>query len=223
MSPEDDDILAAEYALGLLDEDEARAAQARAITEPAFSRTVSFWQERLAVLADEIAPVQPSSAAKRRLMTRVFGEAPRQGWFNSLGLWQGLAAAALAAVAFLGWQVANYERIPTLYTAELASEDGALRVLAVYDSVTGHIRVTRTDGAAAQGRDFELWAIAGDNAPVSVGLLPDDSVRAGYEVPETVRDALAGLTLAISDEPDNGSPTGAPTGPILAVATVNEI
>ena len=219
----DGDLLAAEYALGLLSGDESASARARALTDPGFATSVTRWQEQFAVLADEVPSVEPSRATKRRLMTRVFGEEPKRGCLASTGLWQGLAAVAFAATAFLGWQVANYDRIPTLYTAELTSADNTLRVLAVYDSVTGHIRITRTDGAAADGRDLELWAIAGDNAPVPVGILPDDAIRAGYEVPEAVQDALDGLTLAISDEPDGGSPTGAPTGAILAIATVDEI
>jgi anti-sigma-K factor RskA len=34
---------------------------------------------------------------------------------------------------------------------------------------------------------------------------------------------LAGGTLAISDEPDGGSPTGAPTGAVLATAPVTGV
>ena len=219
----DDNILAAEYALGLLEGEDARAAHARTLTEPVFAANVLFWQERLAILADEIAPVAPSRAAKKRLMARVFGTGRRRGWFGSAGLWRGATLASLLLVAVLGYQVATYDRIPTLYTTELVSDDGTLRVLAVYDSVTGHIRITRTDGAAGEGRDLELWAIADGQAPVPVGILPDDTVRAGYEVPEAVRGSLSGLTLAISDEPDGGSPTGQPTGAVLAVGTVEEI
>ena len=220
---DDDRVLAAEYALGLLEADAARDARFRALSDTAFAAEVTFWQERLAVLAEEVAPVTPSNAAKRQLMTRLFGAETRQGWFASLGLWRAVTMASLLAVAVLGYQVATYDRIPTLYAAELVSETGDLRVLAVYDSVTGHIRITRTDGQAAPGRDLELWAIAEGGAPVPVGLLPDDRIRAGYEVPESVRDALADLTLAISDEPDGGSPTGQPTGAVLAAGSVEEI
>lgn len=219
----DDNILAAEYVLGLLEGADARAAHARTLTQPVFAAEVLFWQERLAILADEIAPVTPSRAARKRLMARVFGTGPRRGWLGSVGLWRGAVLALLALVAVLGYQVATYDRIPTLYAAELVSDDGTLRVLAVYDSVTGHIRITRTDGAAGEGRDLELWAIADGQAPVPVGILPDDSTRAGYEVPEAVRGSLSGLTLAISDEPDGGSPTGQPTGAVLAVGSVEEI
>ncbi len=221
--PEDDAILAAELALGLLDGDEARSAEARALTEPAFAQEVTFWQARLADLASDVAPVQPSAAARRQLLARVFGQEQKQGWLARAGFWQATAAASLALAAVLGYEVATQVRVPTLYATVLTSEDGALRVLAVYDSVTGHIRVTRTDGSAAPGRDLELWAIADGEAPVPVGLLPDDAARAGYEVPEAVRTALEGLTLAISDEPDGGSPTGQPTGEILSAAGVEEI
>lgn len=221
--PEDIDVLAAEYVLGLLDEATAREAHSLALTDPTFAAEVTFWQERLATLAEETAPVVPGVAAKRALMARLFGKDPKTSWLASLGLWRGLTTAALLAVAVLGYQVATYDRIPTLYATELVSDTGDLRVLAVYDSVTGHIRITRTDGGAGPGRDLELWAIAEGQAPIAVGLLPDDRIRAGYALPEGLDTIAAGLTLAISDEPDGGSPTGQPTGAVLALGAIEEI
>jgi len=41
-------------------------------------------------------------------------------------------------------------------------------------------------------------------------------------VPDDLRRRVAGAVLAISDEPEGGSPTGAPTGDVLAVGPVQE-
>ena len=38
---------------------------------------------------------------------------------------------------------------------------------------TGDIGLSRVAGAPPQGRDFELWVIEGDQAPVSLGVIPD--------------------------------------------------
>jgi anti-sigma-K factor RskA len=54
---------------------------------------------------------------------------------------------------------------------------------------------------------------------VSLGVLPA-SALAVVSVPEALRTATIGGTLAISDEPVGGSPTGAPSGAVLAVGSV---
>jgi anti-sigma-K factor RskA len=60
-----------------------------------------------------------------------------------------------------------------------------------------------------------LWLIAEGGAPVSLGLLePQGPSR--ITVPDDLRPVLAGATLAVSDEPPGGSPTGQPTGAVLA-------
>lgn len=95
-------------------------------------------------------------------------------------------------------------------------------VQATYDEATGRLFVEREAGAAASGRDLELWLIARDDAPVSLGVLPDEE-RGVLPVPDTLRDRFAGSAIAISDEPEGGSPTGAPTGDILAVGQVRDL
>jgi anti-sigma-K factor RskA len=67
-------------------------------------------------------------------------------------------------------------------------------------------------------RAYELWALPdrGD-APVSLGLLPR-SGRSRLALSDAQRLALERSTqIAISLEPPGGSPTGAPTGPVLYV------
>jgi len=70
-----------------------------------------------------------------------------------------------------------------------------------------------TPRAEATPHAFELWGIAGGGAPRPLGLLPPDPGRA-----TTLRLAqlpAPGEVLAVSLEPPGGSPTGAPTGPVL--------
>jgi anti-sigma-K factor RskA len=69
------------------------------------------------------------------------------------------------------------------------------------------------------GKAHELWALPeGGGAPVSLGLMP----RTGDDhrvLTASQRAALAGSKqIAVSLEPEGGSPTGAPTGPVLLVA-----
>ena len=77
-------------------------------------------------------------------------------------------------------------------------------------------------GAVAAGRAQELWLIAGEATPVSLGVLSTDA-ETEVIVPQALRPLFAGAVLAVSDEPPTGSPTGAPTGDVLAFGTVSEI
>jgi anti-sigma-K factor RskA len=72
------------------------------------------------------------------------------------------------------------------------------------------------------GRVYQLWLLPGEDAgqgpgagPVSLGLL-DPSAGAGRALPEGVaRQLTPGRGVAVSLEPPGGSPTGAPTGPVV--------
>ena len=69
------------------------------------------------------------------------------------------------------------------------------------------------------GRSAQLWAIVGTGAPQPLGLfaVAGDRVEADARRPAPIS---AGTTLAISFEPVGGSPTGLPTGPVVASATL---
>lgn len=217
----EDDALAAELALGLLEGDEKRAAEARARTDPAFAADVAFWQERLSTLADEIEPVSAPARAKARLDARLFGAPERRG----AGIWKALAgfgAVAAAAFAFLAF-VPQTVAPPALFVSDIVSADASLNVLAVIDATAHNVRITRTAGTAREGRALELWGIPADGTPpVSFGVLPETEV-AVFQVPDALLGKAVGLTLAISDEPPGGSPTGAPTGDVLATGVANRL
>ena len=65
----------------------------------------------------------------------------------------------------------------------------------------------------AAGRALELWAVPAEGAPRSLGLISAD----GASVVKRNRVMKDTAALAVSLEPAGGSPTGAPTGPILYV------
>jgi anti-sigma-K factor RskA len=67
--------------------------------------------------------------------------------------------------------------------------------------------------------DCELWVIAGGK-PVSVGVMP----RSGELTLSWPKDVpfAENLVLAVSMEPAGGSPTGSPTGPVLATGEIHQ-
>jgi anti-sigma-K factor RskA len=221
--PPDDDLLAAELVMALLEGDELRAAQQRAATDPAFAAQVAGWQERLVAVTDTIDPVAPPRRLRKRLLRQLFGAQPVP-LSDRLWVWRGLALAAVILAAFLGIRQLGPEQTPAgpLYATQLTGEVVPLRVLAVLDPQRGDIVLSRLEGAAGAGRTFELWAIVPDAAPVSLGLLPGGA-QMRVTLPDALRARVSEITLAISDEPTGGSPTGAPTGAVLAASAVTEL
>lgn len=218
-----DDALAAEYALGLLSQAEAEAFEARMVQEPALRDSYAAWVEDLVALTDDIAPVDPPERLRARIEAQAFGAAPPRRRFGLFG-WLAGAGAALVLAAAVVLVIGPVDRIspdaPPPLVAQVEAEDGSLVLAAGFDPQTGQLAVSRDTGQAVSGRVLELWLIAGDAAPVSLGVLPDDGT-ARIDVPETLRPALApGAVLAVSDEPPGGSPTGQPTGAVLAVGQI---
>lgn len=222
---DDDDLLAAEYVLRLLEPAEEAAFAARVQRDPDLHVSVAAWTARLSGLDAEVVEFAPRAAVKPALERRLFGMPTRVPFWQSAGLWQGVSLAPVAVAAFFAFQTLQPVDEPTrspLFVSEITAEDQSLRLLAVYDSAVGEVRLTRTAGAAAEGRVLQLWAIAGEAAPVSLGVLPD-AVATAVDLPAALRSDVAGLVLAVSDEPPGGSPTGAPTGAVLAVGQVTEL
>jgi anti-sigma-K factor RskA len=216
--PAPDAVLAAEYALGLMDAAEARAFAVRLDGEPALRRQLAEWEEGLAPLADAVPPVDPPARVKARLEAAIAPAAPRR---RSLGWLGGMLAAGAVAVAVLLVLPARQVTVPPSFTASIAATDGTLQLAAALSG--DRLRVERLAGAAPEGRVLELWLIAeGAAAPVSLGVLPDAGV-ADLTIPAALTAAFAGGVLAVSDEPPGGSPTGAPTGTVLATGAITSL
>ncbi len=207
--PPDDDLLAAEYVLGGVDLPTRLALQARIKTDAAFADLVQAWENRLSGLNDDFAEA-PAPNLLPLIEARLFPrpERVKRNWFTALiGL--GLSSAAiLALAAFVFFSQAKPD-----YLASLAAENSPLRYEAV---ISGHeLTLTRSAGDTSDAEhSYELWLIKGDAAPVSLGLI------IGQTASFTLPDAGAGIVLAVSLEPKGGSPTGAPTGPVIAAGSM---
>ncbi len=223
--PGDDDIRAAELVLGLASDDDRAAGRRRMATDPAFAAQVVFWQERLTAMADSIDPVEPPAKLKQRMLAQVF-PTKRVSILERVWLWQGVSAAALLFAGYLGVQLLTLttqpSQQPAVLAAQLVSDTSTLQILAVVEPVKHEIALRRISGEARADRSMELWAILPGQAPISLGVLPD-SETARILVPAELRSQAAQFTLAITDEPLGGSPTGGPTGDILAAGAMTTL
>ncbi|WP_439119564.1 anti-sigma factor [Marivita sp.] len=221
---EDDRVLAAEYALGLLSAEERAQFEARLDTDADLRAEVVAWDEHFAsVILDEIDPVDPSPQVAKRLQTILFKPEKQSFWQQ---IWPyGLGGVAAALVLWLtistGVLIPDDTGLQPDLVAELApTPDGeGLVIRAAVDTTRGAVEVVRAAGAPPEGRVFELWLIAGDAAPVSLGLL-DEGNSTLIDLPQDLVALLPGALLAISDEPPGGSPTGAPTGAVRAAGSL---
>ena len=227
-----EDALAAEYVLGVLPAEQRRALARRIETEPEFARLVDRWEVLLSPMAAEFTEVAAPPSVKEKL-DRTLGiigpkDATRSLIWGNLAFWRGLAAVATAALVLL----ASFVAVPFLrkspepagqFVASLVPDKSDVRFLAVYNGVDGQVGLSRISGEPASGRDFELWVIESGNSPVSVGVIPGGPT-ARLILPERLRGKLDhGAVFAISLEPKGGSPTGQPTGPVVAAGELRKI
>jgi anti-sigma-K factor RskA len=214
--PGSDDLVAAEYVLGVLPAGERQAVGRRIETDRAFARLVDAWEVRLSPLGASYPEIAPPEGVKAAIDRRLFASsdasatgAGRAGLWSSLTFWRGLAAAAVLALAVA---------IAVPYVAPPPEQTG-IRLGAANHAVG----LSHVAGERAAGKDFELWMIEGKNAPVSMGVIPSGPTVHIELTPALQQKLAQGAVLAISLEPAGGSPTGQPTGPVVAAGDLKSI
>lgn len=225
------DSLAAEYVLGTLTGRARRRFERWRASEWHVERRVQAWEERLVGLALRLTPMRPSphvwdEIEKRIGRTAAPGTRPTHSTLpdggRRISTLRALAASIAIFVVIVGgvmaWRVTHPEllALATITNPNAVNPAWELRA----DADLRHIRAVALGGVQPQaGKSFELWALPDNGgAPVSLGLMPD-SGELTRTLTEAQRNALLGASkVAVSLEPAGGSPTGAPTGPVLFVA-----
>ena len=235
---EERDLLAAEYALGLVEGAELVEARRLAASDDEFARAVAAWEERLAPLVDEVRAVEPGNRVWEAIQ-RAIAAAPAAGTNvvdlrKRLRVWRGTAAGMTAIAASLalvvGYQstredpkvVQPAERAPVLI-ASLASGDEEAALSVAYDAERANLLVTPARLAGAPGHDHELWIIPAGGAPVSLGIVRAGPAQRVPVPPQVAPHFQARASIALSREPAGGSPTGQPTGPVVAAGELTAV
>jgi anti-sigma-K factor RskA len=233
-SPED--LTAAEYVLGVLDADGRRRAEARMAREPRFAEEVAFWEDRLGGLADGVRPVEPplrtwqriESALGRSAQARFAAgptaeRAPRAGLWNSLAFWRtlafgttGLAAGSFAALLLVALVKAPLPPPAAPLVAALGASAGQPGFVAAVSADRATLMIVPAALGSTEQRVPELWLVPADGRPRSLGVINRDEPARVTIPAELIGQVGAEASLAVSLEPAGGSPTGQPTGPVIA-------
>jgi anti-sigma-K factor RskA len=231
--PELHERLAAEYALGTLRGAARRRFEQWMREDAALAMTVARWETRLAPMSGAVQPVQPPARVWRKIRERTNPDGSAQGLWNSVGFWRSLGLAASGMVAALlvttllvspqapqstqpPAALAPAGTIVASYLAILSDAKTQKPVLVVSAGRKSDQLWFRALDPAIQvaGKSLELWALPRSGAPKSLGLVAGEEGK--LTLVAAADESLGEIpALAVSLEPAGGSPTGAPTGPVL--------
>lgn len=239
--------LASAWLLGHASDEEAREFEQLYRSDGSFRELVSEMETFLAPLSEDAPDVEPPADLLDDIM-REIGEAPsveeasvamsqdsrRKSLSGAVPQrpWQYATAASLliAAIATgLHFVPGAPEAPQDLQTTEellalMSPAEAPSVVVLLYDSQTNRITGRLSNTALPQDGVWQLWLLRdGLDGPQSLGLLQDMSARGLIDL-QIATELLAGSdTLAISLEPEGGSPEAGPTGPIVYTGKVDPI
>ncbi len=231
MTERDDlDLQIAEFVLGTLPADERDALRAQREQDAALDRRIAAWEERLAGMADDVAPVAPDPelfARIERLLDQGTPAAPQADADSSgqvvrlnrqLRRWRwSTAVASAAALVLVAVLMLQPEPAPSSFVAVFQHNDQQPAFLLTVDLEQRRLNIRPVTAQAQPDKSYQLWIKANELGPNprSVGVLGqnlelDQGALSGYD-PALLREATFGISL----EPPGGSPTGQPTGPAI--------
>jgi anti-sigma-K factor RskA len=232
----DDDLRCAEYALGVLDADSRRALEREAVRDAALRETLDAWLARLAPLSEGVLAVEPPAGVWTRIqhdLGFLAAAVPaRAGWWNNLTLWRwlgmGASAAALALLAvnltMLHEATQPAAAVPQngYVVATIARRDGVTYWTATVDLARENmVIVPATSPKIAASRSTELWLVPPGAKAISLGVFSPDAPLSIQLPSQVVARMAARAVLAVSLEPQGGSATGQPSGPVLATGELH--
>ena len=220
------DTAAAELALGVLDGAERAGALRRMIGEPDFAREVERWRDHFALLFAGVAEVRAPDGLFEKIEARIGGTNAvvpiRRSAWKPAALAASVAALLMTAVALRPVEAPPVPIATAPMIAAMALTDTNASQPALYDAGSGMVKMPGPMPIPA-GRSAQLWVIEGDNAPKPLGTFRATGPGT-YEADAKMGAVIApGTKLAITLEPMGGSPTGKPTGPVIASGLLTKV
>ncbi len=225
--PELQKRLAAEYVVGSL-QGKARLRFERLMVEqPSLRRLVAAWEQRLAPLANQLAPMPVSPMVWQKIRQRLgFVVVEQKPVTKPFWQWwtisSSVLASAMAGILFWNTFIDQPVLVPAYQDLAVLSTDKAEPTWIVRVSADGKTMQLSSlqKVTVPNDKDLELWAIA-NGAPESLGVVNLSHGSGSLTFTTLQQQRLGkGKILAISLEPRGGSPTGSPTGAVLFTGKV---
>lgn len=229
-SVSDDEFLADQYVLGLLDLNDQSTTELRIERDVAFADRVAAASRRFAPLDDSAQPIALPAGAWARLEERLNGPVKqtmsgspsasvrdsavnlnRAPWRVAL-----VIAAALLLALGLSWPLLQVPPSVAVAVAVLLDPDGVPFAI-IEDYGGGEAAVTAlVDYVVPDGKSLQAWTKwSDDTGPVSLGVL--DAFTGSRLRADGLPQPIPGQLYEITLEDEGGSATGRPTGSILGV------
>jgi anti-sigma-K factor RskA len=229
MTDQDDiDGLAGEYVLGTLDATERTAVAARRQREHALDTAIIAWEQRLSPLLEAIPEITPPDHIYPQIQMRMSSAGgPRTQadadvtklkrrvsfWRNSAAIASALAASL---IVFIGVRELT-PKPPSKNLVAVLQKDAASPAFLVSVDVDNRLMTVRPVAAKPEaGKSYELWLVHDSlGAPKSLGVIDEPTAMQRPSLAAYQPEVIKAATFAVSLEPEGGSTTGAPTGPVV--------
>lgn len=210
-----DSALAAQYALGTLRGGARLRFERRLANEPDLVAILGRWQTMLAALDNNVVARTPPERVWKKIQLSLPPKKHLSGWnWNYLG-WA-LAAGLAAIVLVPHFTSRTPELAPLVVLNSSDAAKGQWVVSTDSNRQTLNLVPVQTREIAANN-SLQLWAIPQGEKPISLGLVNRQQTT---QLTTGNVKLVAGMTIAISLEPQGGSPTGLPTGPVVFSGTL---
>jgi anti-sigma-K factor RskA len=225
---DDIDGLAAEYVLGTLTREERQVVADRRVIDKELDLAIEAWERRLAPLVETISPVAPSPNLYNKIRTQIGPsqqvvslKAREQMLARRAARWRnafvGATAVAASLVGVLGYRETVGRDEARQYVAVLDSGDDLPAFLLTVDTRTKMCVITAVNPPTQSAKTYQVWMVSDKMPkPKSLGMVnkPGEMQMMPMQS-RSEMDLLMNASFAVSVEPMGGSPTGAPSGPVM--------
>ena len=212
-TPERRRALAADYAIGLMPPTARKRFEHLLQDDAPLRAELARWNTHLSQLTEPLVEQPVPDHVWQAIVARI--EPPTLHVPARRPFWSWVRLSALACSLLIALTVGLlYNRDSVQYKATLLS--GTAQPGLSIEAHSDYLKVRPLELAAVDGgRSLELWAIPVEGKPVSLGLIPRDG-DGRITLSQTQQQLIRiPVVLAVSLEPQGGSPTGQPTGPVL--------
>ncbi len=245
----DDPMIAAEYALGLLEGEELLNARGKVATDADFAWRKEWWDNWFAPLTDEVAGMEPSAELWSRIAAEVNGAEATgsensgaevidltsrlRRWQWTAGITSAAAAVMLAVMVFAPGSGPLSSPSPTdtpqiaaadPLVAQVPIGDTGLRLDVTYIPESERMLVGAIGLTADGVHDHELWLVPADGSALqSLGVVAPGEVTAMELPADIARNLGSGVNLVLTREPIGGKPEGQDAGPVVAEGAFSQV